>query len=253
MSLGEYVVEQWWTSLDYIRGVWFIGLEILRNSADLLMPMHEGCDAAAPSSPSSSLPPRLQLRRRMNQYHQLRNTPLPELLEDDNHHNSNNNNDNDHNHHHHHHHLQSDQPFARMEQEKERNESASSGRIQKWNQRELEPAFLKDSDYPVGWMVFHPILGVVLKEEADRYNDESKRKGTPEVEEEKESTESVLHPAAMQSQSASRNGEKTAEARGVMEHPPYKDDNSSRDRSQSPIRGERESGIPHLRSIAASG
>jgi hypothetical protein len=35
---------------------------------------------------------------------------------------------------------------------------------------ELEPAFLKESDYPPGWMVYHPVLGVVSKEEADKYN-----------------------------------------------------------------------------------
>ena len=35
---------------------------------------------------------------------------------------------------------------------------------------ELEPAFLKDSDYPEGWMVFHPLLGVVLKQEADKFD-----------------------------------------------------------------------------------
>mmetsp|Transcript_43112 Transcript_43112/g.104333 ORF Transcript_43112/g.104333 Transcript_43112/m.104333 type:complete len:294 (+) Transcript_43112:143-1024(+) len=35
---------------------------------------------------------------------------------------------------------------------------------------ELEPAFLNPEDYPPGWLVFHPELGVVSKEEADAYD-----------------------------------------------------------------------------------
>lgn len=44
---------------------------------------------------------------------------------------------------------------------------------------EIEPAFLKDSDYPPGWLVFHPQLGVVKKDAADKFNaskQEQKRK-----------------------------------------------------------------------------
>ncbi|KAL3931451.1 MAG: hypothetical protein SGBAC_011301 [Bacillariaceae sp.] len=35
---------------------------------------------------------------------------------------------------------------------------------------ELEPAFLNPEDYPPGWLVFHPELGVVAKEEADAHD-----------------------------------------------------------------------------------
>lgn len=35
---------------------------------------------------------------------------------------------------------------------------------------ELEPAFLNPEDYPPGWLVFHPELGVVSKEEADAHD-----------------------------------------------------------------------------------
>ncbi|CAJ1967166.1 unnamed protein product [Cylindrotheca closterium] len=35
---------------------------------------------------------------------------------------------------------------------------------------ELEPAFLNPQDYPPGWLVYHPKLGVVAKEEADAYD-----------------------------------------------------------------------------------
>jgi hypothetical protein len=35
---------------------------------------------------------------------------------------------------------------------------------------ELEPAFLNESDYPAGWLVYHPILRVVTKGEAEEYD-----------------------------------------------------------------------------------
>lgn len=34
----------------------------------------------------------------------------------------------------------------------------------------LEPAFLDEKDYPKGWLVYHPTLGVISKEEADKYD-----------------------------------------------------------------------------------
>jgi hypothetical protein len=37
---------------------------------------------------------------------------------------------------------------------------------------DIEPAFLNDQDYPPGWLVYHPVLGVVPKEEADKYDAE---------------------------------------------------------------------------------
>jgi hypothetical protein len=35
---------------------------------------------------------------------------------------------------------------------------------------DIEPAFLNDRDYPPGWIVYHRVLGVVPKTEADRYD-----------------------------------------------------------------------------------
>ncbi len=35
---------------------------------------------------------------------------------------------------------------------------------------EIEPAFLDNRDYPKGWLVYHPRLGVISKEEADRFD-----------------------------------------------------------------------------------
>jgi hypothetical protein len=36
-------------------------------------------------------------------------------------------------------------------------------------QRELEPAFQDEAEYPEGWLVYHPILGVVKKTEAEHF------------------------------------------------------------------------------------
>lgn len=38
--------------------------------------------------------------------------------------------------------------------------------------RELEPAFLNERDYPAGWLVYHPVLRVVTKTEAETYDRE---------------------------------------------------------------------------------
>jgi hypothetical protein len=37
---------------------------------------------------------------------------------------------------------------------------------------ELEPAFLDENDYPADWIVYHPVLRVVTKKEADKYDRE---------------------------------------------------------------------------------
>lgn len=34
----------------------------------------------------------------------------------------------------------------------------------------IEPAFLDEKDYPPGWLVYHPRLGVVPKDEADKFD-----------------------------------------------------------------------------------
>ena len=36
----------------------------------------------------------------------------------------------------------------------------------------LEPAFLDKDNYPEGWLVYHPVLGVVSVKEAERYDDQ---------------------------------------------------------------------------------
>lgn len=55
-------------------------------------------------------------------------------------------------------------------------------RRQQWGEpSELEPAFLSDADYPPGWKVYHPILGVVAKSVADRYDRNLQRDDTPDM------------------------------------------------------------------------
>ena len=44
------------------------------------------------------------------------------------------------------------------------------------NQDDIEPAFLNEKDYPPGWCVYHPLLGVVTKEEADKYDKEQQQR-----------------------------------------------------------------------------
>ena len=46
------------------------------------------------------------------------------------------------------------------------------------SQDEIEPAFLDEKDYPPGWLVYHPLLGVVTKEEADNHDRENPQPST---------------------------------------------------------------------------
>ena len=65
----------------------------------------------------------------------------------------------------------------------------------KENTDPLPPAFLKDEDYPPGWLVYDPVLGVVSKEEADKYHKglETKKKQKQQNFEKEE--ESLKQPA----------------------------------------------------------
>lgn len=44
-----------------------------------------------------------------------------------------------------------------------------------------EPAFRSEMEYPSGWMVFHPVLGVVTKEKADRHQKEGPNQGNHQI------------------------------------------------------------------------
>jgi hypothetical protein len=56
-------------------------------------------------------------------------------------------------------------------------QQTSRRRPQQRPQPELEPAFLNEQDYPPGWLVYHPVLGVVPKEQADQYGKSSSHGG----------------------------------------------------------------------------
>ena len=45
-----------------------------------------------------------------------------------------------------------------------------SARHNGFSPRDIEPAFLDERDYPKGWLVYHPTLGVISKEEADKHD-----------------------------------------------------------------------------------
>jgi hypothetical protein len=47
---------------------------------------------------------------------------------------------------------------------------------------ELPPAFRNKKDYPKGWMVYHRVLGVVTKDEADKFVPEAAAAATTTVE-----------------------------------------------------------------------
>ena len=122
--------------------------------------------------------------------------------------------------------------------------SIEDGHKVQWNQNSIEPAFLRESDYPAGWLVYHPVLGVVDKVAADKYNEEQRRQGTPEVEDEEEQSPPTGIGASDKNQSAEgEDGNGSYCQNGV-----YADSSS-----QSPLPKQQDSGVPVLRSIAASG
>lgn len=64
---------------------------------------------------------------------------------------------------------------ARKERGRREKELASEGKrgeqrtsFSKCSDREIEPAFLREEDYPPGWLVYHPVHGVISKLDADK-------------------------------------------------------------------------------------
>ena len=217
------MVDMWWTGLDYLRAVWHMGLEIGRNSLQLLVPFTN----TGPSAHSRRR--HIQLRRRMNS----RSTTMPELEEDG---------------------VADTAATVPRETDAvvldtetdavlgdESDGSIDDGLKIQWNQNSIEPAFLRDSDYPAGWLVYHPVLGVVDKVAADKYNKEQERQGTPDVEDEQEQSPSI--------DSSDRERSTKVEDGGVSAYC----QNGGYADAQSPPPAQQASGVPVLRSIAASG
>jgi len=68
-------------------------------------------------------------------------------------------------------------PLEESDATKSRSENSSSdtkkhtlSRSQFSIESRIEPAFLDEKDYPPGWLVYHPSLGVVPKDEADKFD-----------------------------------------------------------------------------------
>lgn len=47
--------------------------------------------------------------------------------------------------------------------------TVTNEKVSSYYQKELEPAFQQEAEYPEGWLVYHRILGVVKKTEADHF------------------------------------------------------------------------------------
>jgi hypothetical protein len=65
---------------------------------------------------------------------------------------------------------QQQQQHALSERSSSPSMSSSSSPVPRPPNDGIEPAFLNENDYPPGWLVYHPALGVVPKEEADQYD-----------------------------------------------------------------------------------
>lgn len=69
----------------------------------------------------------------------------------------------------------------------------------------IEPAFLRDEDYPPGWLVFDPDLGVVSKVDADKHKQEHEQKQTAEPNQQPQHTINAATPPRQGPQGTPRN------------------------------------------------
>ena len=73
--------------------------------------------------------------------------------------------------------------------EKSHNGNRATRLAARMNTTELEPTFLREQDYPAAWVVYHRVLGVVKKTEADEYDKNNKQNDLSSPEPEDEITE----------------------------------------------------------------
>jgi hypothetical protein len=73
---------------------------------------------------------------------------------------------------------------------------------------DLEPAFVNECDYPPGWLVYHPALGVVLKKKADLYQPDL-------IELMKETTTIISESKNDTSESSSNNNSMPTDTEGI--------------------------------------
>lgn len=147
-----------------------------------------------------------------------------------------------------------------VSEEETRPKSSPSPRT-RINTAPLEPAFLRESDYPPGWLVYHRVLGVVTKSEADDYNE---KMGFPEdhdgeedeVEDDLDDEEKKDEPSAAASTEEDMDEEKTVhhsnKSTGRNAAKAASTDNESSSSSSS-NKKQSSSSFPIQHSIAASG
>jgi hypothetical protein len=153
ITIKEFIINWWWTNFEYVRGAWFIGHEILRNTFLILRgsPEYSKRDGVY-----------TDLLEKQDDYR----SSMPALLHDE--------------------HLKEVLEPTRKEQGTEttlvsgrrRQDNCSITKISQTTQKvqinheEVEPAFRREKNYPPGWLVFHSCLGVVEKSIADEYDRE---------------------------------------------------------------------------------
>lgn len=129
----------------------------------------------------------------------------------------------------------------------------------KMNTTQLEPTFLNEEDYPASWVVYHKMLGVVKKTEAEEYehkvgqfdqssNDEEEEDEDVDSDEEKKDESSELL-----TQSGDLDDEKTVHHSNVSRRETREVVSSEQVDSSSASSNNPSSAFPILRSITASG
>jgi len=122
------------------------------------------------------------------------------------------------------------------------------------NTTELEPTFLRESDYPPGWAVYHRILGVVRKTEADEYDERIIYQENHEEEEKRElNTDFDEEKKDELSSAVEIDEEKTVHHSNKSTNREKEIAENAEDSSSSSDNGQSSSVYPILHSITAGG
>lgn len=170
------LLMDWYLELqDYVIGYVQMSVEMLRSlrsfSLEDCVPYDLNAATASSSSSLQSNGPRGRRRNMAAQASRMTTSRMPELEETD----INK--------------LQADQ---------------ATSTPQSLSIRPLEPSFLKDEDYPPGWLVFDPVLGVVSKVEADKFKQEYEQKRAMELKQSPQRQKQSSSPRRQTPQSVQR-------------------------------------------------
>jgi hypothetical protein len=232
--------------VDYVRGFWYMGLEFCRNALFFVMSL---LPVTAIIGTEGAGGDRMRDGRRAQDFQSLSSLPELEDCAPRSQKSSN---------------SESGSVALESPGETDKTGGGTPRRRVRWNMNELEPAFLNEKDYPKGWMVYHPILGVVPKTVADRYDreksvcvdaessksqakrnengnksdDSTQNRGTVQKEEEDASNVAVELPTAApgQQEESRENGESSGAAAELGTTPEQQQDGS----------------LPVLRSVVAT-